>query len=207
MSENELVTKGGNNTGAEGTEEVPVEESQDVGRSINSQAKGLPWVQDALKKSAAYDKLLVEKAETQRAAEQARMVEAGNYEASLEMEKNKYKELEAKYVKEKKELSLRAEMASAGIVDLRAVKLFVDDFNEENESVSDYVARIKSDEQNSIYFSTNKRVPLDPPPRSGGGVPDSFDPVKAQEWLNSSDSKKRERAIKYYRDMYSNGTR
>jgi hypothetical protein len=194
MSVNEQGAKGVEDTGAKGTGIPKVEES-DKEKSINSKAKELPWVIDLQKKSAAYDKLVAKQAENKRQVEQEQLEAAGNYEASLEMERSKYKELETKYQKEIKELSLKAEMIGAGLVDSRAIKLFIDDFNPDEESVGDFVAKIKADDKNSLYFSAPKKSLLETPVPGGGGKGQNYDPA----WIDSDDPKKREVALQHNR--------
>ena len=200
MEDEKQGAQGAEDTGASGTQSTPAEEST---RSINSQAKELPWVQDALKAKAELAKLKQSQADAETKAKQEQLKAAGDFEAALEIERKKYKELETKYQSETKMLQLRAEFAAAGIKDLRAVSIFANDYQPESGSAADFVASIKKDPQNALYFSDpNQRVSHDPPPASGGGNPDGFDPEKnLEEWRHSKDPKKRARAIQYSREQ------
>lgn len=201
--ENEQGAAGSTEQSTEGAVKAQPEEP----KSINSQAKELPWVQNALKAEAELGKLKASIAEKQAEAEKAKLEAEGNYSAALEMEKKKTEDLKRQYESEKRQWTLERAFSQAGLSDIRAVQIFANDYNSETETVDDFVNRIKSDEQNAIYFGApNQRVPLGAPPPAGGGVPDTFDPAKAQDWLKSTDQKKRNKAIQYYREQYAKST-
>jgi hypothetical protein len=177
---------GADDTGAKGTEQSAVEPN----KSINSQAKELPWVKELMQSKAELDKLKSAQAEKEQAAEREKAEAEGNYQKALEMEQRKYEDLHGKYQSETRRMALEMEFTRAGLVDSRAVKLFETDYNPDEESAAEFVAKIKSDEKNALYFST-QRAPKDPPPASGIGQGSTVDP----SWINSDDPKKREAAI------------
>ena len=195
----EQGTSGANETGASGTEQAPAEESQ---KSLNSQAKELPWVQDLMKSKAELDKMKAAQKDQQAAAERQKLEAEGNYKAALEAEQSKYKKLESEHAREIKRLSLKAELADQGLKDKRAVKLFEDDWDQGKQTVEEYVAAIKADKKNADYFADLKqRVPQDPPPAAGNGSV-TITEEQAQRWKRSSDPEKRERARLYFRKKH-----
>jgi hypothetical protein len=143
-----------------------------------------------MKAKAELDKLRNAQAEKEQAAEREKAEAEGNYKKALEVEQKKYEELHGKYQSETRRMALEMEFTRAGLVDNRVVMLFESDYNPDEESAAEFVARIKGDEKNSLYFS-KPRAAKDPPPASGIGQGSTIDP----SWINSDDPKKREAAI------------
>jgi hypothetical protein len=199
MSEEPQGAKGAEGEGASGTPPEPKPEPTEDPKSINSQAKKLPWVLDLEKKAAELARIKQEQADAQAKAEQEKAVAEGNFQKALEMEQKKYEDLNSKYQNDTRRLQLEMEFTRADIVDVRAVQLFMNDYNSEKESAAEFVSRIKADEKNAPYFSNpKKRTPGDPPPAAGIGSGEPFDP----SWIKSDDPKKREAAIKRNRSAF-----
>lgn len=201
MSEDTQVDQGVEGTGqTEGvTDPTPAAEP---GIS-NSEAKKLPWVQELMKSKAELEQLRKAQADEAARAEQAAAEAEGNYTKALEMEKKARQEAEQAYKRELTQLKLETEFTRAGLVDPRAVRLFEDGFDPETMNAAEYVASIKADETNQLYFSDPSRRQRQAPPAVTSGPPDDFDPERDLEsWLRSSDLKKRARAIEHNRQVY-----
>ena len=201
MSENIIPETGAEGAtesqGAEGAAPAP-----EPGIS-NAEAKKLPWVQDLMKSQARLNQLEKDQADEAARAEQAAAEAKGEYEKALEMEKTARKDEALAYQKKLTKIKLETEFVKAGLVDLRVVQLFEGDFDSETQSAADYVALVKADEANQLYFADPSRRPKQTPPASLGGPPDDFEPERDLEsWIRSSDEKKRARAIEYNRQKY-----
>ena len=189
---------GASGEGAKSTgtpESKPATEPQGEPKSINQQAKKLDWVQKALADSAELEKLKAKQAEASRKTEQDNLAAKGEFEKAIGLKDKEIEELKT----QGKLKDLRAEFAVAGMTDLRAVKLFIDDYDTEKDTVADFVARIKDDEKNAMYFShKQQRIPENGTPPGGIGSGEKFDP----SWINSDDPKKREIAIERNRKAF-----
>lgn len=202
MADTPQAATGGDNAGAQGasSDNTPTPAPASEPKSINSQAKDLPWVQNALKAEAELAKLKAAQAEAKQAAEREKAESEGRYKDALKMEQKKYEELAAKHAAEVKRLSLTAAFSQAGLRDLRAAKLFEEDYDPEKESAEQYVTRIKADEKNALYFSDPKqtRTPAEPTPAAGIGNGEKYDP----SWIHSSDPQKKAAALEHNRKAF-----
>lgn len=193
--------QGANGEGASGTQPEPTPTPQEEPqKSINSQAKELKWVIDLQADSAELARLKAEQADAQSKAEREKAEAEGRYQDALKMEQDKNKKLEQNHQSDTRHLRLELEFFKAGIIDDRAVLLFENDYNPETESAQEFVSRIKADERNTLYFSDPKksRTPGDPPPASGIGGGENYDP----SWIKSKDPKKRAVAIERNRKAF-----
>lgn len=185
-------------TGAQGTPDPVVEPKE---RSINSQAKELPWVQDALRKSAELDRMVAEKEKADAEAERRAAESKGEYEKALKLEQEKTQTLETKYQTEVKLLKLDAALAHAGLNDPRLVSLFVDGYDVTTD-VAEYVETIKADPKNAAFFGKQRKVVTPPRPGEEPPVEDFVPERDLDNWLRSKDPKKRERAIAHNLEKY-----
>lgn len=175
------------------------ESGTEAPKSINSQAKELPWVREALAAKAELDRLKAEQAEAQQTSERKKAEAKHEYEKALEMEKKRVSEIEARHQGELRRMKLEAAFLQAGAPDMRAAKLFEADYDPEKEKIEEFVSRIKADESNSWLFPTTKtRTPASPPPAGGFGGGEDYDP----SWIRSDDPKKREIAITKNRSKF-----
>jgi len=179
--------------GAEGAEPSAAEPS----KPINQQAKELPWVQELMQSKAELDQLKAAQAEAKQKAEREKAESEGNYTKALEMESNKRKEIESKYSKEIRDLTLKSELVSAGFRK-ESLKLFADQFNPEEGSAEEFVSKLKESEANAWLLVDQKatRQPSDGTPASGIGGGSDYDP----SWIKSDDPKKRAIAIQKNRE-------
>lgn len=190
-------------TGAEDTQGVADSAPAVEPEISNAEAKKLPWVRDLMQAASELDTLKKSQAEEAARAEQAALEAKGDYEQALEMERKARQDAEANYKSELTRLQLETEFVKAGIVDPRAVKLFETDFDPETVNAAEYVASVKADEGNQLYFTDPSRRTVQKPPAAPGGQPDNFDPERDLEtWLRSPDEKKRARAIAHNRAKY-----
>lgn len=194
-AENEQGASGATGGGVEDTAKPAAEPEE---KSINSQAKKLPWVQKALAAEAKLSKLESEQAEARKRADQTALEQKGQYEQALKMEKDgRAADLAAANAKIK-ELSLKSALAVEGFRP-QATKLFIDNFNPDETSAEDFAKALRADEQHAwLLVDTKQRTPKDPTPASGIGQNQKVDP----SWINSSDPKKREAAIAANRDAF-----
>jgi small-conductance mechanosensitive channel len=182
----------------EGATEPTVPEQKET-KSLNSQAKALPWVQDLVQKAAELDRLKREQADAQAQAERERQLAEGKHSEVIAEQQKTIADLEAAHKRELRRLQLESEFVRAGAPDARVVKIFEDEFNAGEETAAEFVARIRDDDTNAMYFSAQRgAAPRTPPPPAHMGSGDSFDP----KWINSDDPKKREAAIKYNREAF-----
>lgn len=164
-------------------------------KSINSQAKNLPWVQDLMRVKAEFDRLTAEQAEAKQNAEREKAESEGRYQDALKMEQEKTAELEARYRAETKALSLKSELVTQGFRP-QALKLFIDDYNPDESSAADFASKLRANEENAwLLVDTQHRTPHNPPPASGLGKGQTVDP----SWITSDDPKKRLAAIELNR--------
>lgn len=169
----------------------------------NSEAKKLPWVRELMSAKAELDQFKKSQADAEARAEREKAEAEGRYQEALEMETKARQDAEASYKAELKKLRLETEFTKAGLVDPRAVKLFETEFDSESMDAAEFVASIKADEANQLYFVDPSRRVQQKPPAPNAGPPDDFDPERdLVKWLNSSDGKKRARAIEYNRQKY-----
>lgn len=169
----------------------------------NAELKKHPWVEKLKQESAELRQLKSQMAEEAARAEQAAAEARGEYDKALEMEKAARKEAETTYQQQLTALKLETEFTKAGLLDSRAVQLFEGGFDPETMSAADYVASVKADSVNSLYFGDPNRRTKQTPPTPAGGHPDDFDPERdLDSWLRSSDDKKRARAIEHNRKAY-----
>lgn len=191
---------------AEGTESTPgvTDPTPAVEPGItNAEAKKLAWVQELMKSKAELEQIKKTQADEAARAEQAAAEAAQDYEKALGLEKQAREAAEAGYRKELTKMKLETEFAKAGLVDPRAVQLFEGDFDPEQMNAAEYVASVKADETNSLYFADPNRRQKQTPPAPAGGPPDDFDPERdLDSWIRSSDPKKRKRAIQHNREKY-----
>lgn len=196
----------GQSMGAEGAEEsqgvtdpAPAPEPE----ISNKVAKSLPWVKELMSKAAELDQLKTQQAEAAARAEREKAEAEGRYNDALEMEKKAREADAAKYAAEVKALKLETEFTRQGLVDPRAIRLFESEYDPGTMDASEFVATIKADGRNSMYFvDPNQRKPRTPP-HAANGQPDTFDPERdLDSWLSSSDEKKRARAIAHNREKY-----
>ena len=200
MSDENLGVEDPKPTGAEG---APEPQNQDSGKSLNSQAKDLPWVQDLMRKAAEHDRMVAEQKQAAAEAERKQLESQGEYEKALAAEQEKYNTTVAQHTTEVKLLKLDAAFAHAGLSDPRLVALFADGYDLETD-VSEYVASVKADPKNAGYFQKT-RTPLggNPPPPNPDGDTEDFVPERDLEsWRKSKNQKKRARAIAYSREKY-----
>jgi len=186
--------------GAEGTDATP--DVQDVEAVV--EPKDESWIKELIAAKAELDKIKSDQAEREAQAERDKAEQEGRLDEALALEKSRYEELKKKYQADTTRLQLNAAFATADIADLRAIKLFEDEFNPETEDAAAFVARIKADPANALYFRDPKSRPIQTPPMSAArGTIDPFVPERDSEtWLKSSDPKKRERAIAHHREVY-----
>ena len=193
--EDEQGAGGAEETGAEGATTQEAEKESE--KSINSQAKGLKWVQKALAAEARVEKLEAEQAEAKHKAEQAALEQKGEYEKALQLEKDRIAKIEADHKAKVKELSLKTELATAGFR-TQAIKLFIDEFNPDEKSAADFVAELKADENNAWLLVQQKtRTPNATKP-GAKGPPEEFDP----SWIDSDDPKKKAAAVEHNRKAF-----
>jgi hypothetical protein len=197
--EDEQGAGGAVGTGATGATTPEPESNPESGKekSINSQAKELPWVQKALAAEARLQQLEAEQAEAKQKAEQAALEQKGQYEQALQMEKDRVAKIEADHKAKVKELSLKTELATAGFR-TQATKLFIDEFNPDEKSAADFVAEIKADENNAWLLVQQKTRTPNPTKPGGKGPAEEFDP----SWIDSDDPKKREAAVEHNRKAF-----
>lgn len=185
-------------TGAQGA----TDETLKPERSINAQAKDLPWVKDLMRDSAELARIKSEQDEAAAEAERLRAESEKDYEKAKALADEKYKTLETQHLNEVKQLKLEAAFAHAGLNDPRLVAIFAAEYNNETPAV-DFVESIKKDPKNAAYFGTQRQA-LKPPRPAGEPPPDDFEPERdLQSWLKSNDPKKRDRAIQYNREKYA----
>jgi len=172
-------------------------------KSVNSQAKDLPWVREALKAQAELDNLKKAIAEEQAKAEKAKLESEGNYRAALEIEEKKRLELETSHKREITQLRLERAFIQEGILDVRASRLFFDGFEKSEMDVEAYVKSVATDETNAPYFPKTKS----PEPKGEGPTSSSRGSVsltedQAHKLKKSVDPKERARAQAYFRAKY-----
>jgi hypothetical protein len=168
-------------------------------KSLNSQAKALPWVQELVQKAAELDRFKQEQADALAQAEREKALAEGKHSEVIASQEKTIAELKAEHAKTTRRLQLETEFVRAGAVDGRLVKLFEDEFNSGEETPAEFVARIKDDEQNAVYFSAQRGAapPAPPPPAQiGSGAP--YDP----KWVKSDDPEKRKIAIEHNRKAF-----
>lgn len=176
-------------------------EPAEPAKSPNAAAKELPWVQELMKKAAELDSFKKQQADATSRAEREKAEAEGRYQDALALETKQREELETKYQSELRRLKLETEFTRAGLKDPRAIQLFEAGFDPDQMEASEFVAQVKADERNSMYFGDHRTVQKPPPPANGS--PDPFDPERdLDKWLRSPDEKKRERAIAYNREKY-----
>lgn len=192
--ENEQGAGGAEGTGTTGAGQPAEQKSE--GKSVNSQAKELPWVKKALAAEARLSQLEAEQAEAKQKAEQTALEQKGQYEQALKLERDRVAKIEADTKAQVKELSLKTELATAGFR-TQATKLFIDDFNPDEIDVASFVAKLKADEGNAWLLATKTRTP-NPTKPAGQGPAEEYD----KSWLDSDDPKKKEYAIKQERKRF-----
>lgn len=195
MSDQNPGVEDPNPAGAPGVGENPSPEPE---KSLNSQAKDLPWVQELMQQSAELKRIKESRADAATEAERKQAEDRAEYDKALALEQEKNEQLKT----QQKRLTLDAAFAHAGISDPRLVNLFVDGYDPETP-VNEYVDAVKKDLANAAFFS-KQRTALTPPPPPGGSPPDDFEPERdLQSWLKSKDPKKRERAVAHNREKYA----
>lgn len=194
--EKEQGAGGAEGTGTSGAGQ-PAEQKPE-GKSINSQAKELPWVQKALAAEARLSQLEAEQAEAKQKAEQTALEQKGQYEQALKLERDRVAKIEADTKAKVKELSLKTELATAGFR-TQATKLFIDEFNPDEIDAAAFVAKLKADEGNAWLLATTTKSRTPNPTKPGGqGPAEEFDP----SWIDSDDPKKRDAAVKHNRKAF-----
>jgi len=202
--ENEHGAAGAEGDGKDVTGQ-PAEGPED--KSINSQAKDLPWVKALIASKAELDRFKTEKAESQSKIEREKAEAEGRYADALKMETDKAAKTEAQYSKKIKELSLKSELASAGFRP-ESLKIFGDKFKTGDEELTaerlsevakEFATELKSDEANAwLLVDTKQRVPKKPAPAGGFGKGQTVEP----SWITSDDPDKRSAAIEQNRKAF-----
>lgn len=184
--------------GTEGTSESgagqPTQPKSEESKSINSQAKELPWVQKALAAEARLTQLEAKQAEAKQKAEQEALEQKGEYEQALKLERDRVAQIEAESKAKFKKLSLQTELVTAGFRP-QATKLFIDEFNPDESDAAEFVAKLKSDEDNHWLLVNAKSRTPNPTKPTGKGPAEEFDP----SWIDSEDPEKRQKAVEHNR--------
>ena len=193
--EDEQGAGGAENAGATGA--ILPENNPEQQKSINSQAKELPWVQDLIRSKAEFDAQKATQAEAKQKAELEALEQRGQYEQALKMEKDRVAKIEADHKAKVKELSLKTELATAGFR-TQATKLFIEEFNPDEKSAADFVAEIKANEDNAWLLVQQKTRTPNPTKPGGNGPKEEFNP----SWIDSDDPKKRAAAVEHNRKAF-----
>jgi len=166
----------------------------------NAVAKKLPWVQAALNAQAELVRLKAAQEEARVVAERQKAESEGNYQAALKIEQDKVKKIEADAAAKLRKMELESEWVKAGAADPRAVKIFEDQYDPEKGTIAEFVATLKADESNALYFTTPTKTKPKPPAPTGGGDAPEFTPALLEEYSRSPDSALRAKAAKYKGD-------
>lgn len=185
----------------------------------DAKVKDIPWVQENIRKAAAYDKLLADRKAADEKAARDKLEAEGKYKEALLLAENSAKEANTRAEK----AEVLAELKGLGLKDSRAIVLFMgpklDGESDEaykarcrkdGESAEEYAKRIKGDSKNALYF-TDPAVPapapgrkaMQPPPVAGGSVPVTINNREHAEQLrNSEDPATRQAACAWIRADY-----
>jgi len=184
--------------GAEGASAIPADDGVTAEPEItNAVAKKLPWVQGALKAQAELSRMKAEQEEARAVAERERAEAEGRYQDALKLEQERAQKIETEAAAKIRKMELETEFIKSGAVDPRAVKIFEDQYKPEEMTVADFVASIKADEANALYFQPSTKPKPKPPAPTGSGDPPEFTPALLEEYSRSPDSAKRAKAARY----------
>lgn len=191
-------------TGTTDTQPADAAATETSERTINQQAKDLPFVKQLIAEKAANDKEKAEREEAKTKAErdaaEKKLADEGKWDEAKELHTAEVDSLKASHAKDMLARDLKMELLSAGFKNPNWLKGSVADYNAETHGTpTEYAAALAKDEANAPFLATDtaRTVHKGPNPANVTGGSAELTNSQVQVMEKSDDPKERQKARDY----------